>query len=88
MKIAILPGDGIGPEIVRASVRVVDAAPPTPATSRIVTVYSVSSQSGSAKRTPTLRPDVSTVKAAAGLTVTATKAKDDWRCVTAIRKYI
>ena len=25
---------------------------------------------------------------AAGLTVTATKAKDDWRCVTAIRKYI
>ena len=25
---------------------------------------------------------------ARGLTVTATKAKDDWRCVTAIRKYI
>ena len=32
--------------------------------------------------------DVLDVLTAAGLTVTATKAKDDWRCVTAIRKYI
>ena len=32
--------------------------------------------------------DVLDALTAAGLTVTATKAKDDWRCVTAIRKYI
>lgn len=32
--------------------------------------------------------DVLDALTAAGLTVTTTKAKDDWRCVTAIRKYI
>ena len=32
--------------------------------------------------------DVLDALTAAGLTVTAKKAKDDWRCVTAIRKYI
>ena len=32
--------------------------------------------------------DVLDALTAAGLSVTATKAKDDWRCVTAIRKYI
>ena len=32
--------------------------------------------------------DVLDALTAAGLTVTATKEKDDWRCVTAIRKYI
>ena len=32
--------------------------------------------------------DVLDALTAAGLTVTATKAKDDWRCGTAIRKYI
>lgn len=44
--------------------------PPRPVTPSMRTVYSVSSHSGRAKRSPTLRPDVSTVKSAAGVTVT------------------
>ena len=43
--------------------------PPSPRTSAKVTVYSVSSNRGRVKRTPTLRPDVSTENGVDGLTV-------------------
>ena len=59
---------------------VVAGPPPTPSTSAIRTVYSVSSHSGSAKRTPTLRPEVSTRKGVAGVIVTCSGSTSRSAC--------
>ena len=47
----------------------------------MVTVYSVSSQSGSVNRTPTLRPDVSTTNGVAGVIVTCDGSTSASDCV-------
>ncbi len=57
---------GVWKLVVSAAVR----SEPTPTAFAIVTVYDVASSSGRVNRTPTLRPEVSTVNGAAGVTVT------------------
>ena len=54
----------------KLDVRVAEGPPPIASAPVTVTVYSVSSQSGTVKRTPMLRPEASTVNGTSGSTLT------------------